>query len=50
VAHRAGHGLHTAFAAKLLQERDAWRIVEAPDIAPAPVRLPLGVERPAVVN
>ena len=50
VAHRAGHGLHTALAAKLLQERDAWRIVEAPDIAPVPVRLPLGVERPAVVN
>jgi UDP-3-O-[3-hydroxymyristoyl] N-acetylglucosamine deacetylase len=50
VAHRAGHGLHTAIAAKLLQERDAWRIVEAPDIAPVPVRLPLGVERPAVAN
>jgi UDP-3-O-[3-hydroxymyristoyl] N-acetylglucosamine deacetylase len=29
VAHRGGHALHTAFAAKILDERDAWRIVEA---------------------
>ena len=25
VAHRGGHALHTEFAAKLLEERDAWR-------------------------
>ena len=31
VAHRGGHALHTAFAAKILEERDAWRLVEAPD-------------------
>jgi UDP-3-O-[3-hydroxymyristoyl] N-acetylglucosamine deacetylase len=30
VAHRGGHGLHTAFAAKILEERDAWTLVEAP--------------------
>ena len=30
VAHRGGHELHAAFAAKLLQESDAWRIVELP--------------------
>ena len=30
VAHRGGHALHTAFAAKILEERDAWRMVEAP--------------------
>jgi UDP-3-O-[3-hydroxymyristoyl] N-acetylglucosamine deacetylase len=29
VAHRGGHALHAAFAAKILEERDAWRIVEA---------------------
>ena len=29
VAHRAGHALHTAFAAKILEEVDAWRVVEA---------------------
>jgi UDP-3-O-[3-hydroxymyristoyl] N-acetylglucosamine deacetylase len=30
VAHRGGHGLHTAFAAKILEERDAWQLVEMP--------------------
>ncbi len=28
VAHRGGHALHTAFAAQLLQDADAWRLVE----------------------
>jgi UDP-3-O-[3-hydroxymyristoyl] N-acetylglucosamine deacetylase len=28
VAHRAGHALHTAFAKRILDERDAWRVVE----------------------
>jgi UDP-3-O-[3-hydroxymyristoyl] N-acetylglucosamine deacetylase len=39
VAHRGGHALHTAFAARVLEERDAWRLVEAPgpEIATAPV-------------
>ena len=40
VAHRGGHALHTAFAAKILEETDAWRIVEAP--ADALVGLPAG--------
>jgi UDP-3-O-[3-hydroxymyristoyl] N-acetylglucosamine deacetylase len=30
VAHRAGHALHTAFAAKILEETDAWRLIELP--------------------
>jgi UDP-3-O-[3-hydroxymyristoyl] N-acetylglucosamine deacetylase len=30
VAHRGGHALHTAFAARILEESDAWRIVETP--------------------
>jgi UDP-3-O-[3-hydroxymyristoyl] N-acetylglucosamine deacetylase len=30
VAHRGGHALHTAFAARILEERDAWKLVEAP--------------------
>src|SRR5437773_7006075 len=29
VAHRAGHALHTEFAAKILEETHAWRVVEA---------------------
>jgi UDP-3-O-[3-hydroxymyristoyl] N-acetylglucosamine deacetylase len=28
VAHRGGHALHTAFAAKVLEESDAWMLVE----------------------
>jgi UDP-3-O-[3-hydroxymyristoyl] N-acetylglucosamine deacetylase len=40
VAHRGGHGLHTAFAAKILDERDAWQLVEVPT-SQAPV--PAGV-------
>jgi UDP-3-O-[3-hydroxymyristoyl] N-acetylglucosamine deacetylase len=34
VAHRGGHALHTAFAARILEETDAWRLVEAPADAP----------------
>jgi UDP-3-O-[3-hydroxymyristoyl] N-acetylglucosamine deacetylase len=40
VAHRGGHALHTAFAAKILEERDAWKLVEAgvdTDVAVAPM-------------
>ncbi len=36
VAHRGGHGLHTAFAEKILEEADAWRIVESPGPEQAP--------------
>ncbi len=50
VAHRAGHALHTAFATKVLQEHDAWRIVEAPEFEPLPDPLPLGAKRPVVAN
>jgi UDP-3-O-[3-hydroxymyristoyl] N-acetylglucosamine deacetylase len=28
VAHRGGHALHTAFAAQVLEETDAWKLVE----------------------
>jgi UDP-3-O-[3-hydroxymyristoyl] N-acetylglucosamine deacetylase len=30
IAHRGGHALHTAFAAQVLQETDAWTLVDAP--------------------
>jgi UDP-3-O-[3-hydroxymyristoyl] N-acetylglucosamine deacetylase len=43
VAHRAGHALHTALAAQLLQERDAWMLVESTsgvEFAPAGVAAP----------
>jgi UDP-3-O-[3-hydroxymyristoyl] N-acetylglucosamine deacetylase len=51
VAHRGGHALHTAFAAKILEEVDAWRLLEGsselpmaalPTVAPAAkVNVPL---------
>ena len=44
VAHRAGHALHTAFAAKLLETRDAWELVEQP------VTVALGVPAAAPVS
>ncbi len=49
VAHRGGHALHTAFATQLLQDADAWRLVESTvdtpvdeAVAVAPVALPAG--------
>jgi UDP-3-O-[3-hydroxymyristoyl] N-acetylglucosamine deacetylase len=42
VAHRGGHALHTAFAAKILAERDAWRLVES-SVDPTIVGLPVAV-------
>jgi UDP-3-O-[3-hydroxymyristoyl] N-acetylglucosamine deacetylase len=42
VAHRAGHALHTEFAAKILEETQSWRLVEAPaDGVPASMPLPI---------
>jgi UDP-3-O-[3-hydroxymyristoyl] N-acetylglucosamine deacetylase len=41
VAHRGGHALHTAFAAQILSEPDAWTLIEgradASHAAPAPL-------------
>jgi len=47
VAHRAGHALHTAFAKRILEERDAWKVVElvpeqAAAFAPAAVPVKAG--------
>jgi UDP-3-O-[3-hydroxymyristoyl] N-acetylglucosamine deacetylase len=42
VAHRGGHALHTAFAAKILEETDAWRLVETP-VDPSIVGVPVAV-------
>ena len=40
VAHRAGHALHTEFAAKILSEAHAWRLVEAPSDSLVAMPLP----------
>ena len=40
IAHRTSHALHTEFAAKILEDTHAWRLVEAPvETAPLPVGL-----------
>jgi UDP-3-O-[3-hydroxymyristoyl] N-acetylglucosamine deacetylase len=44
VANRAGHAMHTAFAKRVLEEHDAWTIVE---LAPEPVA---GVPAPVPVR
>jgi UDP-3-O-[3-hydroxymyristoyl] N-acetylglucosamine deacetylase len=43
VAHRGGHALHTAFAAQVVTETDAWTLVEgvAGAAAPAPATEPV---------
>jgi UDP-3-O-[3-hydroxymyristoyl] N-acetylglucosamine deacetylase len=41
VAHRGGHALHTAFAAKILEEHDAWSLVETVPGETAPGAVPV---------
>ena len=52
VAHRAGHALHTEFAAKILEETNAWRLVESPfEPVTPPMSLPVrGVVVPRLAN
>ena len=51
VAHRAGHALHTEFAAKILEETHAWRIIEAPlDPASLPVVTAVKIAAPRLAN
>ena len=38
VVHRGGHALHTAMASQLLQESDAWQLVEEPSEVPVAAR------------
>jgi UDP-3-O-[3-hydroxymyristoyl] N-acetylglucosamine deacetylase len=45
VAHRGGHALHTAFAAQVLEESEAWMLVEgrgdAAQAVPVPITDPI---------
>jgi UDP-3-O-[3-hydroxymyristoyl] N-acetylglucosamine deacetylase len=51
VAHRAGHALHTEFAAKILEETTAWRLVEAPlDVPALPLAARLKSAAPRLAN
>jgi len=48
VAHRAGHALHTEFASRILEETQAWRLVEGPlEPAPAPIGATVPLKNPA---
>ena len=47
VAHRGGHALHTALAAQLLHERDAWMLVDSATGVDLPAH---GVVAPARAN
>jgi UDP-3-O-[3-hydroxymyristoyl] N-acetylglucosamine deacetylase len=51
VAHRAGHALHTEFAAKILEETHAWRLVEsAPEAASAALPVSIKTVEPRLAN
>jgi UDP-3-O-[3-hydroxymyristoyl] N-acetylglucosamine deacetylase len=47
VAHRGGHALHTAFACRIVEESDAWRLVESTGDLAQPGRMPVPVGRAA---
>jgi UDP-3-O-[3-hydroxymyristoyl] N-acetylglucosamine deacetylase len=48
VAHRAGHALHTEFASRILEETQAWRLVEGPlETVSSPLGTPLPVKTQA---
>ena len=48
VVHRGGHALHTAFAAQILEEADAWQLVEsAGELAERGAAMPVPVGRAA---
>ena len=50
VAHRAGHALHTEFASRILEEVDAWRLVEGPLDAHAPAGVGVPVTSPSLAG
>src|SRR3982751_956519 len=51
VAHRAGHALHTEFAAKILEESQSWRLVETPvETASLPLAAAVKTVAPRLAN
>jgi UDP-3-O-[3-hydroxymyristoyl] N-acetylglucosamine deacetylase len=49
-AHRAGHALHTEFAAKILEETHAWRFVETADSTPVPAGIGVKTHVPRLAS
>jgi len=50
VAHRAGHGLHTEFAGRILEETECWRLVEGLVDAAIPVGGRVRAAAPSLAN
>src|SRR5262245_44317612 len=50
VAHRAGHALHTEFAAKILEESHSWRLVESVEAVPLPLAAAVKTVVPRLAN
>jgi UDP-3-O-[3-hydroxymyristoyl] N-acetylglucosamine deacetylase len=50
VAHRAGHALHTEFAAKILDESHAWKFVETADGAALPAAVAVKQQAPRLAT
>src|SRR3954462_14612311 len=50
VAHRAGHGLHTEFAGRILEEAECWRLVEGLVDAAIPVGGRVRAAAPSLAN
>src|SRR5262245_6753355 len=50
VAHRAGHALHTEFATKILEETQAWRLVQTPFEAPLPIPAAVNAPEPRLAS
>ncbi len=50
VAHRAGHGLHTEFAARILEDTQSWRLIDAVSDGPAPQVAAAKDARPRLAN
>ncbi len=48
VAHRGGHALHAEFAARVLEARDCWTLVEAPRAPAVAPAVPAGRVVPAI--
>ena len=50
VAHRAGHALHTEFAAKILEETDCWQLVDSLMDASVPASDAVTAAVPSLAN
>ena len=50
VAHRAGHALHTEFAAKILEEAQSWRLIEEPSELAVPGAAPVAAPAKSIAS